>query len=74
MLDEEGFASKEKMLKVGIGTIAALGIISEFTSDTSFGGHTNHSQHSSQIGQDTASPPWKGYHDSNNIHNQHNSY
>lgn len=39
--DEEGFVTKENILKVGIGTISALGIIG--AASNSFGGttHTN---------------------------------
>ncbi|GEM_PF-1973181 len=45
MLDEDGFASKEKMLKLGIGTVAALGIFSELYHDISFAAHTSGKMH-----------------------------
>ncbi len=41
--DEKGFVSKENILKIGLGTISALGIMSSLTH--SFAGHTSHSSH-----------------------------
>lgn len=41
--DEEGFISKDKILKIGLGTISALGIIGSLSN--SFAGHTNHASH-----------------------------
>jgi hypothetical protein len=44
MKDEEGFVSKDNILKVGLGTISALGIIGSLS--TSFAGqHSNHTSH-----------------------------
>jgi hypothetical protein len=40
MKDEDGFVSKETILKVGLSTVAALGLTSAFT-DTAHSQHTN---------------------------------
>ena len=40
MKDEDGFVSKETILKVGLSTVAALGMTSAFT-DTAQSQHTN---------------------------------
>jgi len=45
--DEKGFVSKENILKIGLGTISALGIMSSLTS--SFAGHSSHSSHSNSF-------------------------
>ena len=42
--DESGNMSKENILKVGIGTLSALGMLSSATSNT-WAGHTNTSAH-----------------------------
>jgi len=48
MLDEEGFASKDKMLKLGTGTVVALGVFSELYHSVSFADtHSSHTSHSS---------------------------
>ena len=39
--DEDGFVSKETILKVGLSTVAALGVTSALTTDTAFSQHTN---------------------------------
>lgn len=44
MKDESGAMSKENILKVGIGTLSALGMLSSATSNT-WAGHTNTSAH-----------------------------
>jgi len=40
MKDEDGFVSKETILKVGLSTVAALGMTSAFT-ETAHSQHTN---------------------------------
>ena len=44
MKDESGNMSKENILKIGIGTLSALGMLSSATSN-SWAGHTNTSAH-----------------------------
>jgi len=44
MKDESGNMSKENILKVGIGTLSVLGMLSSATSN-SWAGHTNTSAH-----------------------------
>jgi len=43
--DESGNISKEKVLKIGLGTVSALGIMAGFASD-SVAGHSSSSSHS----------------------------
>jgi hypothetical protein len=47
--DESGFVSKEKILKIGLGTISALGILSAFSANV-IAQHTNHSSHANNLG------------------------
>ena len=61
MKDEDGFVSKENILKVGLSTVAALGVVgalteqshAQHTNTVVLGGggtcanHTNHNSHSS---------------------------
>ena len=70
--------SKEKVLKSGLGTISALGIMSGFASDTS-AGHTNQTSHVNQAARPDA---WKQIdgdtcsylHDNVNTHANHANY
>jgi len=41
MKDEDGFVSKDTILKVGLSTVAALGVAGALTDISSAGGHTN---------------------------------
>lgn len=47
--DESGFVSKDKILKIGLGTISALGILSSFSANL-VAGHTNHNSHFNTLG------------------------
>jgi len=52
--DEEGFISRENMLKIGLGTVSALGILASMPGvATSRSAHTNHSSHANTIAQPT---------------------
>lgn len=42
--DESGSISRDKVLKIGLGTISALGIMSAFSSEAA-AGHTSNSTH-----------------------------
>lgn len=42
--DEEGYIKKENILKIGLGTISALGLLSSIT-DLSAQGHASHASH-----------------------------
>ena len=76
--DESGEISKDKVLKIGLGTISALGIMSGFASDTS-AGHTNQTSHVNQAARPDA---WKQIdgdtcsylHDNVNTHANHANY
>ncbi|MBL7197987.1 MAG: hypothetical protein ISS47_07795 [Candidatus Omnitrophica bacterium] len=48
--DETGFISKDKILRIGLGTISALAIMSAFTPNVF--GHTSHSSHSNHFSGD----------------------
>lgn len=41
--DEEGFISRENILKIGLGTVSAIGILGAFSN--SFAGHVSHASH-----------------------------
>lgn len=41
--DEEGFLSKENILKIGLATISALGVLGSLSN--SYAGHTSHGVH-----------------------------
>ena len=43
--DEEGFVNKANILKIGLGTISALGLLGMLSNN--FAGHTNHASHNS---------------------------
>lgn len=78
--DESGNISRDKVLKIGLGTIAALGIMAAFTSD---GGnaaiYTSHTSHTNSIGT-SPEPPNAGQTSCETIHSSftavtdHNSY
>ena len=46
--DESGNISRDKVLKIGLGTIAALGIMASVTSDIA-SSHTNHTSHNNSF-------------------------
>lgn len=77
--DEDGFVSKENILKIGLGTISALGILGSLSNI--YAGHTNHNSHSNTLPQ----PTWHQVNDfcwglrasdhvSHPSHTAHNSY
>lgn len=76
--DEEGLVSKENILKIGLGTISALGILSSFSN--AYAGHTNHSSHANNNYLTQESIPSthcyriRGDHTSHASHSSHNSY
>ncbi|MGD0335601.1 MAG: hypothetical protein ABSB18_00670 [Candidatus Omnitrophota bacterium] len=72
--DEKGFITKENILKIGLGTISALGILSSLTN--SFAGHTSHANHSNALSRDPI-PQTECYriqHSSHAHHASHVSY
>ncbi|MFB3918602.1 hypothetical protein BU251_04190 [Candidatus Velamenicoccus archaeovorus] len=72
--DESGFVSKEKILKIGLGTISALGILSAFSANL-IAGHTNHSSHANNLGITPYSTRCvKIDHVSHYSHSSHGSY
>jgi hypothetical protein len=72
--DESGFVSKEKILKIGLGTISTLGILSAFSSSL-IAGHNNHSSHVNNLGIVPHSTRCvKIDHVSHYSHLSHNSY
>jgi hypothetical protein len=44
LADEDGFVSKETILKIGLATVAGIGILGAMSTDAS-AGHTNHDSH-----------------------------
>lgn len=71
--DETGYISKEAILKIGLGTVSALGMLSAFSSNL-IAGHSNHSQHSNTIGGTSVPPCVKIAHSSHSSHGSHTSY
>jgi hypothetical protein len=72
--DESGFVSKEKILKIGLGTISALGILSAFSANV-IAQHTNHSSHANNLGIVTVSASCvRVDHSSHYSHSSHSSY
>jgi len=76
--DESGNASKDKVLKIGLGTISALGIMASFASNIDAQTHTNN-PHANNV----VPPPGGGsntgqaacvYSHSNIAHNNHTNY
>lgn len=47
--DEEGFITKENILKVGLGAVSALGVLSTLT-NMAAAAHTNHTSHNNVNG------------------------
>ena len=43
MKDEDGFITKENILKLGLGSVAALGVLGSLSN--SLGAHANHANH-----------------------------
>lgn len=80
MKDEEGFISKENILKIGLGAISALGIIGSLSNV--FAAHTSHGNHdnSSVLTQDWMPAPdehcyrVEATHSSHAAHTSHASY
>ena len=78
MKDEDGFVSKENILKISVGTISALGIAGSFSN--AFAGHTNSTTHSNagvieeEAVPGTSCAKWKLNHASHSSHVNHSSY
>lgn len=72
--DESGSISKDKILKIGLGTITAIGIISAFSSNL-MSAHGSHSSHNNSL---TLTPAGgscgKLTHASHDSHGSHGSY
>jgi len=61
--DENGFVSKENMLKIGLGTISALGIISALSNSfaahsNTHANHTSHSSSGTTVNLNTVTTEW----------------
>jgi len=81
MQDEEGYITKKNILKIGLGTISALGIIGSLADAAT--NHASHNNHSNSTGliQGPAPAPYhdecyklKVQHLSHNAHTSHGSY
>ena len=72
--DETGSISRESILKIGLGTISALGILGAFSSN-SVAGHGNLVSHANTIGKSPAAGGCVEItHSSHAQHNSHGSY
>jgi len=73
--DETGFITKDNILKFGLGTITALGIMSSLTTNVLATAHSNHAQHNNTIGGTPATATCvKITHASHCSHGNHSSY
>jgi hypothetical protein len=45
--DEDGYVSKENILKIGLGTISALGVLGGMSN--AYAAHSNHPSHSNSL-------------------------
>ena len=76
--DEEGFVSKENILKIGLGTISAIGILGSLSN--SFAGHTSHGSHNNSTFVDqqpisgTNCYKLVGSHANHSSHSSHGAY
>ena len=76
--DEEGFITKDSILKLGLGTITALGVIGSLSN--AFAGHGSHASHASANNLSTEWVPgtncykFVAYHSSHPSHGSHTSY
>lgn len=77
--DEDGFVSRKTILKIGLGTISALGIMSSLSNAVA--GHSNHASHTNDAS--LVGPNRVGstncfrvnvYHSSHPSHGSHSSY
>lgn len=71
--DETGYISKEAILKIGLGTVSALGILGAFSSSL-VAGHSSHASHNNTIGGTPFGPCMKITHSSHASHASHTSY
>lgn len=77
--DESGNISRDKVLTLGLGTVAALGIMAAFASDVQAQYHTNHTSHSNSYPVPPGYPNTGGTscassHSNQNPHTNHTSY
>ncbi|MBL7197607.1 MAG: hypothetical protein ISS47_05870 [Candidatus Omnitrophica bacterium] len=77
--DEEGYINKEKILKIGLGTISAIGIVGALSSLGA--DHASHSNHGNGVTLQNEQHPterhcwrFKATHASHAAHASHNSY
>lgn len=71
--DESGFVSRDKILKIGLGTITALGILSSFSANL-IAAHTNHNSHNNVLNGQPAGTCMRVDHTSHYSHVSHDSY
>jgi hypothetical protein len=76
--DEDGFVSKETMLKVGLSTVAGIGVLGAMSD--AFAGHTSTYSHGNSLNFATSvdangcSVPGNAGHTNTVPHNSHSSY
>ena len=71
--DESGFVSKDKILKIGLGTISALGILSSFSANL-IAAHSNHHNHVNVLSGTFIGSCMRVDHTSHYSHASHDSY
>lgn len=63
--DEDGYVSKENILKIGLGSISALGVLGGVSN--AYAGHSNHPSHANSLAAGVV-------HSSISSHASHDSY
>lgn len=63
--DEDGYVSKENILKIGLGTISALGVLGAMSN--AYAAHSNHPSHANSLTSGVV-------HASTSSHGSHSSY
>ena len=76
--DESGYISKDKILKIGLGTVSALGILGAF-SNLATAAHASHPNHNNTLGKSAPFSYLGGQcvrvtHSSHTSHASHGSY
>lgn len=71
--DESGFISKDKIMKIGLGTVSVLGIMGAFSSNL-IAGHSSHDVHNNALSVTPDGNCARLSHGSHANHANHNSY
>lgn len=75
LADEDGYVSKETVLKIGLGTVAGIGMLGAFSASAGHSSHAHHTNSNSTIGSSTNEcPMYTPLHSNSPGHASHSSY